>query len=153
MRHYLGVDPGTGGAAVIISDEREVLAVQPWEGESSFEELVANHKPALWFSVTEKVGAMPGNAGSSMFRFGFNAGFIQGVLMSHRLRFGVVTPQTWQKNLGLPRTKEKRVHKNNLKDLAQRELPGHRWTLKTADAALLALHALKTDLSPSNSGS
>ena len=47
--------------------------------------------------VLEKVNAMPGQGVVSMFNFGQNYGFIQGVLKAHEIPYELVTPQKWKK--------------------------------------------------------
>ena len=112
----------------------------------------------------EKVGGFIGGAGSpgsAMFGFGFGAGFIHGVLAAYEIPVLEVTPQRWQKALGLGTrqhvrpepgrayTKEqlngiraqdarlKAEWKNKLKAEAQRRFPGLNVTLKTSDALLI----------------
>lgn len=45
----------------------------------------------------EKVGAMPGQGVTSMFHFGENYGYIQGLLESNSIPYELVTPQKWKK--------------------------------------------------------
>ena len=40
---------------------------------------------------------MPGQGVVSMFNFGMNFGFIQGVLKAYRIPYELVTPQKWKK--------------------------------------------------------
>jgi len=49
----------------------------------------------------EAVSAMPGNGGSSMFRFGESVGVVLGVCGALQLPIHYVTPQRWKKNAGL----------------------------------------------------
>lgn len=45
----------------------------------------------------ERVGAMPGQGVTSMFKFGENFGFIQGLLTAYGIPYELVTPQKWKK--------------------------------------------------------
>lgn len=112
----------------------------------------------------EKVGGFIAGAvapGSMMFDFGFRAGFLQGVLSAYNVPVLIVTPQRWQKVLGLgtrehAKREKGRVYskeelkllratdaryktewKNRLKSEAQRRFPALNVTLKTADALLI----------------
>lgn len=40
---------------------------------------------------------MPGQGVTSMFKFGENFGFIQGLLMAYSIPYELVTPQKWKK--------------------------------------------------------
>lgn len=45
----------------------------------------------------ERAGAMPGQGVTSMFKFGENFGFIQGLLAAYSIPYELVTPQKWKK--------------------------------------------------------
>lgn len=62
-------------------------------------ELLGNHK--LHHVFLEKVGAMPGQGVTGMFRFGQNLGHWQGLLAGMNLPYTMVTPQAWKKQAGL----------------------------------------------------
>lgn len=49
----------------------------------------------------EHVGAMPGQGVTSMFHFGENFGFIQGVLMAYGIPYELVRPQKWKKEFSI----------------------------------------------------
>lgn len=103
------------------------------------------------YAVIEKVGGYiagvwgkdgssfsPGNA---MFKFGASAGGLRMALIAANIPFEEVTPQKWQKALGLPpkkNDKNRTEWKNRLKAKAQQLYPEIPVTLKTADAILLA---------------
>lgn len=48
----------------------------------------------------ERVGARPGQGVTSMFKFGENFGFIQGLLTACSIPYGLVTPQKWKREKG-----------------------------------------------------
>jgi len=82
----------------------------------------------------------PGNPGSAMFKFGFSAGFLRGVVMSLGFRVELVKPQKWQKHFGLGTARacgSKTIWKNKLKSEAQRRYPDFDITLNSADAVLI----------------
>lgn len=93
---YIGIDPGKDGAMAIIKPEGNLLF--------PFNETA--YKNAL-FSIAhigeesrcclERVSSMPGQGVTSMFKFGENYGFIQGILTAYGVPYEVVTPQKWKK--------------------------------------------------------
>ncbi len=78
--NYIGIDPGKGGA------------------------LRKDSKCCL-----ERVGAMPGQGVTSMFNFGENFGFIQGVLEANGIPYELVTPQKWKREFGVTGDKNSAV--------------------------------------------
>lgn len=96
---YIGIDPGKDGAMAEI-----------WDAEPE-----GNHVEIVLFSredydialnrvfgrdcicCLERVGAMPGQGVTSMFKFGENFGFIQGLLTAYSIPYELVTPARWKK--------------------------------------------------------
>ena len=68
--------------------------------------------------VLEKVNAMPGQGVVSMFNFGQNFGFIQGVLKAYEIPFELVPPQKWKKEFSVT------SDKNTSIEVAKRLFPG-----------------------------
>ena len=102
-------------------------------GDQSFPEI-----PVVYI---EKVSGFIGTPqpGSRMFKFGKGFGFLLGVLMALRWEINLVSPQKWQKSLGIG-TKGERSSaewKRFLKDEAQRLFPSKKVSLSTADALLI----------------
>ena len=58
-------------------------------------------RPDISHVFLEKVGAMPGQGVTGMFRFGQNLGHWQGLLAGMNLPYTMVTPQAWKKQAGL----------------------------------------------------
>lgn len=158
-RVILAIDPGrAGGVAVYLPPE----AVAPDAGgvlaypmpdtpggvlEAVRDAVTAAGGPEHVTAYIERVSGYaggPGQPGSAMFRFGEGYGFIQGVVMTLGMRLELVTPQKWQKALGLghrEKTQSKCEWKNKLKAEAERLYPGVKVTLATADALLLLEYA------------
>jgi hypothetical protein len=94
----------------------------------------------------EKVGGYVGGKGapgSSMFNFGYNVGFLHGLITASKTRCIEVPPQRWQKTIGAGTSKTHgKGWKGHLKGLAQQRQPRQVITLKTADAVLLLEHAM-----------
>lgn len=97
---YIGIDPGKSGAMAVIARDR--IGVIPFD--------IAEYKNALdgligyedgFRCCLERVGAMPGQGVNSMFHFGENYGFIQGLLTAYSIPYELVTPQRWKKEFGV----------------------------------------------------
>lgn len=144
--YIIGIDPGASGATAIF-DPDGGIQVYPWTYKADFCEDMANivcrceAENISVFAAVEQVGGfIKGNpsTGSSMFNFGNNAGFIEGVLMAYKIPFELVRPQRWQKDMCCDHSKKGAEHKRKLKEQAQRLFPKQKPTLKTADALLIA---------------
>lgn len=98
------------------------------------------------FAVVEQLTGFVGEAVPShtMFKLGRSYGFLIGCLTAAGVPYELVTPQKWQKELGIPRRDKKESKtqwKNRLKARAQQIFPDIKVTLATADALLIAEYA------------
>lgn len=103
---YLGCDPGKNGGIAAINEKNEVIFVVPMSNENlvnyikkTKNDIIETNDAVI--ACVEKVGAMPGQGVTSMFNFGKNAGFIEGVLESFQIPYQLVPPQTWKKSFSL----------------------------------------------------
>ena len=148
----LGVDPGVGGGLVLLKNQKPIC-IGLYTTEQNFidnvEELAEEGIDAAFI---EKVNAFPGQGVASTWKFAQNYGFERGVIRTLKIPLHEVLPRKWQKELGIPQVKEKTKRKAALKDTAGRLFPNIKWTLKTCDAALIALYGART-LSSSIKGS
>lgn len=92
---YIGIDPGKDGAMAFLQEEEPPIVI-------TFDmELYNRALYEGWHHVCkcclERVGAMPGQGVTSMFKFGENFGFIQGLLTAYSIPYELVTPQKWKK--------------------------------------------------------
>ena len=91
----------------------------------------------------EHVGARPGQGVTSMFSFGENFGFIQGLLTAYSIPFELVRPQKWKKEFSVT------ADKNTSIEVCKRLFPGvnlipqgcRKENDGMAEACLLALYA------------
>lgn len=102
---WVGIDPGAKGGYAIIAESETGKAVfaYPWD-----DTLFAYEMSALMWkkdegitAVVEKVGARPGQGVTSMFNFGKNAGYIEGVLSALGIPYQLIPPATWKKEFSL----------------------------------------------------
>ena len=107
MKTYIGIDPGKSGAlAVLHPDGRvEIIPFDPVAYCMKLSELRLSETVCC----VEKVGAMPGQGVVSMFNFGHNYGFIEGVLRATEIPYQLVPPQTWKKEFSLSSEKAKSI--------------------------------------------
>lgn len=109
----LGIDPGLSGAVAFLDVLNESIVVM----DMPTVELQRNGKtkrevsPVLLADMiagkgvtqafVERVSAMPGQGVSSMFSFGRSLGVVEGVLAAYEIPTTLVTPQAWQKGMGV----------------------------------------------------
>lgn len=142
---YVGIDPGASGGIAALSGERmEVYPMPQTLGDlwAVFEFLGS---VGGFFAVIEKVGGYVGEAqpGSSAFKFGQSYGSLLMALTAAMIPYEEVTPQRWQKAMGITPRKNregetKTSFKNRLKQKAQQLFPAVKVTLAVADALLIA---------------
>lgn len=109
----VGIDPGASGALAFFNMEKGELTIVDMpiievERGGKLKREISPHfvaaairdfKPNVaWL---EKVGAMPGQGVSSMYAFGRGVGQVEGVLAALNVPVNYVTPQAWQKAVGL----------------------------------------------------
>ena len=137
-KNIIGVDPGGKGAVVVWTDCGNMVIHKMPETPTDLLELLKGYEHNS-ICYLEKVGGMPGMGGSPMFNFGKGYGHIEMALIALKIPTEVVTPQKWQKEMqmGTKGTRSKTEWKNYLKERAQQLFPGQKFTLDTADAALI----------------
>ena len=103
MRRYIGIDPGRSGSMAMVDDLGHVEIV-PFD-EEQYRQKLEEWKQDDVVCAVEKVSAFPGQGVSSVFNFGFNFGWILGLLYALRIPTNLVSPQQWKKALGLMTSK------------------------------------------------
>lgn len=154
---YITIDPGINGAVAIISEDHPLVVQKCPATISGMAEIIRNTDCTVK-AVIEKVGAMPGNGGVSMFTFGQNYGQWQGILAAFGIPVIEVTPQKWQKHIpGIPtprktakgekksaaqKSAEKAERKHYILDWVQKRT-AQKIHLYAADAVAIAIVAKK----------
>ena len=138
---YLCIDPGVSGGWVKWTEHSITSG-----GNEELTELKFSLNTTV---VIEKVPTFVGRIpASSSFKLGYSYGWLVGFYQGQGHKVVLVTPQTWQKTMGVG-TKNgdtTSVWKNKLKAEAQRRWPNQNITLKTADAFCLLSHSLQHNL-------
>ena len=102
---WVGIDPGAKGGYAIIaeSDTGKAVFAYPWDDAFFAMEMCAimQRKSEGITAAVEKVGARPGQGVTSMFNFGKNAGYIEGVLSALGIPYQLIPPATWKKEFSL----------------------------------------------------
>lgn len=98
QRAYVGIDPGKRGAAALISDNMNCIDIFDWSNMIDVDDNIRkwNAQYHIVLAVIEKVHSMPGQGVASMFTFGTNYGFWQGIIMA-KMPHILISPQKWQK--------------------------------------------------------
>ena len=94
---YIGIDPGAKGGLAVIRDGG--ITVVPYE-KSRYIEILSRVPPDSECCL-EHVHAMPGQGVTSMFNFGQNFGWVQGVLEAMGVSYELVQPQKWKKEFSI----------------------------------------------------
>ena len=95
MKTYIGIDPGKSGALALLTEDGQCTVV-PFQ-ESAYTAILRAASGPSSVCCLEKVGAMPGQGVVSMFNFGHNLGYIEGLLQAFDIPYQLVPPQTWKK--------------------------------------------------------
>ena len=110
----LGIDPGLSGALALLTPAGvSVFDVPTLKARARGRE-VNKAAVARWIDaaghidhcVIESVAARPGQGVSSMFKFGYVAGFLAGVVSAHFIPISMVTPQKWKREMLVPKEKD-----------------------------------------------
>lgn len=117
---YIGIDPGKSGAMAMleyVGESLQKVSVFPFN-EKMYLTNMADVSGCPSVCCLERVGAMPKQGVNSMFHFGENYGFIQGLLTAYSIPYELVTPQKWKKEFQVT------GDKNSSIDVCKRLFPG-----------------------------
>lgn len=97
---YIGIDPGKKGAlAMLDGDAVHISIFNKTRYATLMKNVAASNENAI--CCLEHVGARPGQGVTSMFSFGENFGFIQGLLTAYAIPYELVRPQKWKKEFSV----------------------------------------------------
>lgn len=120
---YIGVDPGSDGYVSVIGEDG-VYEFLPIDGTPIQE--IGNFIGALakkqCVAVLEDVHAVFGSSAAGTFNFGFSKGFLQGLLIAHRIPYVLVAPKDWQNEVWINADKEYTTQKQKLKSGEERSV-------------------------------
>ena len=141
---YVGIDPGAHGAIAYVTGDSWAFNAEEF----------AKHTPLEWFeflkfikathgafAMIERVSAMPRQGVSSTFKFGYQAGMCEAMVLAAGIPYEFVTPAKWQAALKCLSHGDKNVTKRKAQEL----FPGPlKITHGNADALLIAEYCRRT---------
>jgi crossover junction endodeoxyribonuclease RuvC len=140
----IGIDPGSKGVIGVINADKtytKLINLEPMTEQDiahAFKKLGTLQNAVAYL---EKVGAMPGQGVTSMFNFGKNYGFLRGQLVANGIPFYDVSPQVWQRGVGMGKSYgSKALRKKAAKQQAEQWFPVMKFTQETADGMLIAVY-------------
>ena len=98
--YFLGIDPGQSGAMALLDNSLYPVKVLDFS-RTECAEYLKTQAQYIQLGFIELVHAMPNQGVVSMFRFGENFGWWQGLLEGCGILYHYVPPQTWMKHFGL----------------------------------------------------
>lgn len=147
---YLGIDPGMNGGIAIVDRPGNCVTLTRMPDTEQDILCAIPFGDTITMGMIEKVHAMPKQGVSSTFKFGCGYGGLRMAMVALAIKFDEVTPQAWQKALGVvPRntkTESKNDHKAKLLAKAQQLFPNTKITRHTADALLIAEYCRRKTL-------
>jgi len=140
-RLYLGADPGKSGGLVLLDEAGAVVNASAMpDTEHDLVDHLAEFAGRIHIAHVEAVHSFPDQGLASSFNFGMSYGGLRMALVALRIPFEAISPQRWQRLIGVPIV-QKKNKKKATRAKAQELFPNCKWTHATADAALLAEHA------------
>lgn len=106
---YIGIDPGKSGAMAVLWMGNMVIPFSEIAYKGVLLDIAESKGENEIRCCLERVNAMPKQGVSSMFHFGENYGFIQGLLTAYSIPYELVTPQKWKKEFGITGDKNSSV--------------------------------------------
>lgn len=107
---YIGIDPGKSGAIAVICEDGSIdTAVFD---ETAYVDILGKYAKDSFAVIEQVCGFSPPGArigATSLFNFGANYGWIQGLLAAFRIPYQRVVPARWKKSYGLSRDKQKSI--------------------------------------------
>lgn len=152
---YIGIDPGASGGIALLDHDGHVVAARPMpETERDlldvFESPLIGAEPR---AVLERVWSSPQMGVASAFKFGVGVGLLRMGLTAAKIPFTEVTPNRWQKAMGIIQHVGKTrlgetpaKDKNIAKRRAQQLFPSVKVTHALADALLIADYCRRVEL-------
>jgi crossover junction endodeoxyribonuclease RuvC len=129
----LGIDPGKSGGFALVTDTGAVVYAFDKHTPTDIVQILKLVAPNIKMAYLEQVSAMPKQGVCSVFTFGQNYGWWQGVLTALGIRIERVTPQKWQAYMKCRTGGDKNVSKARAQEL----FPEEKITHAVADALLI----------------
>jgi hypothetical protein len=122
MKAWVGIDPGSKGVIAVLyeNDEVEYIFLKNAIDISGFMRKIAQEHQIVDVCI-ENVHSIYGVSAKSNFSFGFNTGWVHGIIEPLGVKISAVTPKVWQNYLGV--TTHGKLIKKNVAELIQKLYP------------------------------
>ena len=143
----ISIDVGINGA-MAIKNKHGIGVVSMPKVESDIVQLLDNMHNTAYCNADsieacymEQVHSMPGQGVSSTFTFGKNYGLLRGIIQTLNIPLIDVSPQKWQKAIGVPKL-EKDERKDWIYQFVRQTYPNVKCNKKQADALAILHYAI-----------
>lgn len=100
MKKYIGIDPGAKGfVSVIDNGEYRFCSIEDSNNQELSAFLLNETLGSEVAVVLEDVHALYGSSAEGTFKFGFIKGFLQGLLVAHKIPYTLMQPKEWQSEI------------------------------------------------------
>lgn len=156
-KYIVGIDPGLSGGISFLRDDGCLIVfdmptvkktVSGKQRRSIDRERLRQYfdRSDILHVMIERQGTRPGQAAGSTMVTGTNYGLIEGIILANYHPYTIIAPQTWKKNLNVPKDKKEAMQRAT--ELMPRA--AHRWANAgqdgRAESALLAYYGRQTVL-------
>lgn len=98
-KSWIGIDPGVQGFISVITDGEYVFFSLAEHNLVEVAEFIDNFKKKECHAILEDVHSVFGSSAGSTFNFGKIKGFLQGLLVAHKIPYTLVQPKEWQQEI------------------------------------------------------
>jgi len=101
---FIAVDPGSKGAiCLLVPESKQILFCNTSDKPINIIHILnqAQNEFNVICAMVEDVHSIHGTSAKSNFNFGYNTGFITGLIQASGLSLDRVTPKVWQKFIGV----------------------------------------------------
>jgi len=99
MQYWLGIDPGNKGAMCLLPKTGQPLFIDNNTTPNTIVDILTKYK--IDIAMIEDVHSIYGVSAKSNFNFGFNVGYLHGIISALKIPLDVVQPKVWQKHFNV----------------------------------------------------
>lgn len=100
MKYWLGIDPGIKGSICILPESGDPIFIDNSTNVIDAVSIIKSYP--IHMAMIEDVHSIFGVSAKSNFNFGFNVGYLHGIITSLGIPLDVVQPKVWQKHFSVP---------------------------------------------------
>lgn len=95
-KSWIGIDPGKEGFIAVLSDDGLVFFSIADHDDLGIANFISQYSDKCCHVVIEDVHAVFGSSAGATFEFGKINGFLNGLLVAHKIPYTLVQPKEWQ---------------------------------------------------------